>query len=290
MTSQDKIMEARQALADRLRELRVNRIVAGRRMTGDRLAEAMGWSGHKARIYKIENAAQLPSVDDVRTWAIACGAEDQIPELIAQTRYIDAMYAQWRRIERTGLGEIQQAFKSLYERTKELRVWQHSAIPGLLQTEDYARAHLATIIDFRGIPDNLDRAVDARLEQQESLAGARRFMFLLGEQALRTPVVPPEAMDAQLDRLAGFTHDSPNVSLGILPGTARPPVMPPENFWVYDGSEVRVDGVAAQFRLRKPDDIAIYERTFGELADVCVYGAAARALLSDARRALRVDA
>ncbi|MFC5832254.1 helix-turn-helix domain-containing protein [Nonomuraea insulae] len=281
MPSHDKIADARKALADRLRELRLHP-ADGDPLTGDRLAEAMGRPGRKARISKIENAAQLPTVEDLRAWATACGAEGEIPDLIARVRGIDAMYTEWRRLERTGLGEVQEAFVSLYERTGRLRVWQHSAVPGLLQTEDYARAHLSTIIDFRGTPDDLDRAVAARLAQQDSLTDTRTFVCLLGEQALRTPMVTGAAMDDQLDRLTGYTREHSNLSLGILPSAVRPPVMPPENFWLYDTAEVRVDGVAAQFRITKPDDIAVYEKAFTALAKVCVYGESARELITGA--------
>jgi transcriptional regulator with XRE-family HTH domain len=281
VASTEKINEARKVLADRLRELRQHP-AHGKPLTGDQLAERIGWPGRKARISKIENGVQIPSVEDIEAWAVACGAQDEIPDLIAQVRNIDSMYTEWRRLEKTGLGDIQQAFVSLYERTTQLRVWQHSAVPGLLQTEEYARAHMSAIIAFRGIPDDVDRAVAARMAQQETLGGVRRFMFLLGEAALRTPMVDGAGMRGQLDKLAGYTHDHANVSLGILPSTVRPPVMPPENFWLYDTSEVRVDGVAAQFRIKKPDDIAVYEAAFTALAEVCVYGEAARALIQAA--------
>lgn len=281
MPSQDKIMEARKALADRLKELRLHP-AHGNPLTGDQLADAMGWPGRKARISKIENATQLPSADDIKAWAKSCGAEHEIPDLMAQVRNIDSMYTEWRRLERTGLGEVQEAFVSLYERTIQLRVWQHSAVPGLLQTEEYARGHLSTIIGFRGIPDDLDRAVAARMAQQASIGGVRRFMFLLGEQALRTPMAEAAAMREQFGKLATYTHDHANVSLGILPSGVRPPVMPPENFWLYDTAEVRVDGVAAQFRIKKPDDIAVYERAFTALSEACVYGQAARTLIDAA--------
>ncbi|MGW0806808.1 helix-turn-helix domain-containing protein [Nonomuraea sp. NPDC002799] len=283
MASTEKIDEARRAVANRLKEMRAGATLDGGKLTGERLAELMGWEGRKARISKIENGTQLPSVEDIRAWATACGAEQEIPDLIAQVRDIDSMYTEWRRLERTGLGQIQEAFLGLYERTTQLRVWQHSAVPGLLQTEDYARAHLSTIIEFRGIPDDLDRAVAARMAQQETLTGARRFMFLLGEQALHTPMVGSAAMNEQLDVLTRHTRDHANVSLGILPGNVRPPVMPPENFWLYDTAEVRVDGVAAQFRIKKPDDIAVYEKAFGALAEVCAYGEAARTRIDAAR-------
>jgi transcriptional regulator with XRE-family HTH domain len=283
MTSHSTIMEARMSLAIRLKDLRTAHTEGGRRMTGDRLAEAMGWRGRTSRISKIENGQQVPSDDDIRAWATACGAEHEIPDLLAAARHIDTLYTEWRRLERNGLGQVQEAFIPLYERTTRLRVWQHSTVPGLLQTEAYARAHLSTIISFRGITDDLERAVAARMAQQQSLGGVRRFVFVLGEQTLRTPMVNPAGMNDQLDRLATYTRDNPYVSLGILPYSRKPPVMPPENFWLYDATEVRVDGVAAQFRIKKPDDVAVYEKAFTALAEVAVYGPLALSCIDAAR-------
>lgn len=278
-----EIEEARRSLAARLRALRADATVDGRGMTGERLAGLMGWAGRKARVSKIESGAQSPTVEDVRAWATACGADAEIPALVAQVHALDALCTEWRRLERTGLGRLQETFVGLYERTTRLRVWQHSAMPGLLQTEKYARAHLATVIGFRGIPDDLERAVAARMAQQDALTGPRRFVFLLGEQALHTPMVSQADMNDQLDRLDRYTHGHANVRLGILPGTARPPVMPPENFWLYDTAEVRVDGMTAQLRIKKPDDVAVYERAFTALAGACVYDEAAHRLIHAAR-------
>jgi hypothetical protein len=49
-------------------------------------------------ISKIENATQLPAID-IKAWATACGADHEIPDLIAQVRNIDSMYTEWRRLE-----------------------------------------------------------------------------------------------------------------------------------------------------------------------------------------------
>ncbi|MGC5010344.1 helix-turn-helix domain-containing protein [Streptosporangium sp. DT93] len=280
-TSTARIDEAKGILAARLRSLR-----AGAGLTGRALAAKTGLDHTK--ISKIENAVQMPNQADIRTWCEACDADEQVVDLIAAAQNIEAMYTEWRRLEESGLGHVQRSFQLLYERTRQFRVWQHSAVPGLLQTEDYARGHLRTVIDFRGIPDDIDAAVAARLRQQEVLReGGRRFAFVVGEQALRTPLVGPEEMAGQLDRLAELTSGVANVSFGIVPATVRPPLMPPENFWIYDTDRVRIDTVPGQIQHRTPGDVAVYEKAFQALSGVAAYGRQARDMLRRAAEAFR---
>ncbi|GAA3807082.1 helix-turn-helix transcriptional regulator [Sphaerisporangium flaviroseum] len=276
-----RITEAKGILAARLREIR-----SEASLTGRTLASAAGW--HYSKVSKIEHAAQMPNESDIRVWCRVCDAEEYVVDLIAAVRNIDSMYTEWRRLETTGLRHVQESFQPLYRDTQQFRVFQHSAVPGLLQTPGYARAHLRAIIEFRGIPDDLDAAVAARLAQQEVLtAGGKRFMFIIGEQALRTPMCEPEGMVAQLDRLARITTNMPQLSFGVIPATARPSIMPPENFWIYDDNQVRVDTVPGQFRIKAPTDVALYERAFTKLAEAAVYGQAVRDLISATSAGLR---
>ncbi|MCG5216003.1 helix-turn-helix domain-containing protein [Streptosporangium sp. KLBMP 9127] len=272
-----QLKEARGVLASRLKALRTDADLTGRA-----LAAATGM--HFVKVSKIENAVQLPSAADIRAWCKACEADEQmIVDLIAAAQNVEAMYTQWRRLEETGLGHVQRSFQPLYERTRRFRVWQHSAVPGLVQTRDYARAHLRAVIDFRGIPDDLDAALAARVQQQEVLNnGDTRFAIVIGEQALRTRLVGATDMAAQLRRLMELTSGVANMSFGILPSAERPPIWPPENFWIYDGDRVRVDTVPGQVQHREPSDVAVYEKAFEHLAGAALYGERARDLLQRA--------
>ncbi|MGP3957862.1 Scr1 family TA system antitoxin-like transcriptional regulator [Nonomuraea sp. 3N208] len=161
---------ARGILAARLREIRG---MAG--ITGRDLAQQAGW--HFSKVPKLENNKQLPTETDVREWCRICGAESQTMDLVASVRNVNAFYTEWRRLEETGIGQVQRSFLPLYERTSHFRIFQHSAIPGLVQTEAYARGQLSKIVGFRVIPDDVDTAVEARMKQHEVMTtGARRFV------------------------------------------------------------------------------------------------------------------
>ena len=70
----------------RLRELRRD---AG--LTARALAAAAGWDNH-TRVSKIEHGTQAPSDDDIRAWCAACGADGQVPDLIATARAVESAY------------------------------------------------------------------------------------------------------------------------------------------------------------------------------------------------------
>ena len=98
--------------------------------------------------------------------------------------------------------------------------WEMRVVPGLLQTEDYARAVISA-----GKPRDtsaaIDRAVSARLERQAILNRENPPMLwhVLHEGVLRHVVGSPAIMREQLDKLAGLARE-PGVVIQILPFTA----------------------------------------------------------------------
>jgi transcriptional regulator with XRE-family HTH domain len=105
---------------------------------------------------------------------------------------------------------------------RTLRWFEHSLIPGLLQTEDYARAVLATKPNTT--EDEINRLVSERLELQLILERedppAPLLWVLLDEGALTRPVADPPVMRDQLKHLVHMTT-IPNVTIQIVPYTAR---------------------------------------------------------------------
>ncbi len=129
--------EARRAIAEKLREIRRD---AG--LTGREVAARASWQPSK--VSRLQSATTPPSDDDLRAWCRACGAEDQLPDLLAANRTADSMYLEWRRVQRSGLRRLQESRIPLYERTRTFRVYSSTVIPGFVQTYEYAAALLAT--------------------------------------------------------------------------------------------------------------------------------------------------
>ncbi|MFE3599612.1 helix-turn-helix domain-containing protein [Streptomyces sp. NPDC059096] len=119
---------------------------------------------------------------------------------------------------------------SLEEAARTIRCYEPHFVPGLLQTEEYARTILTNGEVGRSDPDRIDRHVALRMERQTLLTkpGAPAFRAILDETVLRRRVGTPAAMRAQIDRLLEAS-ELPNVTLqlaefaaGHHPGTYSP--------------------------------------------------------------------
>src|SRR6185312_10352885 len=129
-----------------------------------------------------------------------CESTDQLDDLIATVRDIEAMYVEWRRRLRTGTRRRQAKSITLEGDTQLMRWYEPCLIPGILHTAEYAAAVLARVIDFYEIPDDLDTGVATRMQRQQILyTGNHRFHFIIAEQALNTRVASVQVMLGQLD-------------------------------------------------------------------------------------------
>jgi transcriptional regulator with XRE-family HTH domain len=88
--------QAQEALGARLREIRKDAGLSGP-------ALGAGTGQHFTRVSKIEHGVQAPSDQDIRDWCEACGAEEQIPDLIATARAVQSAYLESRRQARAGM-------------------------------------------------------------------------------------------------------------------------------------------------------------------------------------------
>jgi transcriptional regulator with XRE-family HTH domain len=274
------VQRAREQLAARLRDLRLD---AG--LDGRALSAAAGW--HPAKTSRIESAKQPLSEADIIAWCRACKAEREAPDLIAASRAADSMYLEYRRLNRAGMRRRQDAVRPLYERTRLFKAYCPSVVPGWLQTREYATALLSSITEFRGTPDDVAEAVTSRMNRNRMISsGNHRFVLLLEETVLRYRIGGADVMAGQLARLTGAAA-LPAVALGVIPSAApERPAWPLEQFTVFDEERVHVELLSAQVTVTAPSEITLYVRAFERLARLAVYGDAARTLITDAAAAL----
>lgn len=267
------VHEARNALGKRLRELRQAASLSGRQ-----LAESLSWPASK--ISKLENGRQTPSDDDIRAWTRATDSGSETEALLASLHTLEVQHAEWQRILRTGLKPRQQAHIEWDQKTRLFRAFEATVIPGLLQTAEYARFRFAESIRRLKLPNDINEAVQARIQRQEILYRAdKRFHFVLTEAALRFRLCPPEVMLGQLDRLVSFSA-LPNVRLGIIGFETQYATSPWHGFWMYDNERVLIETFSAALDLRQPQEIEQYAGVFDQLAAVASYGRAARAIIT----------
>lgn len=269
------VKQAREALGTRLREIRKD---AG--LTGRRLADQCRW--HYTKVSKLEHGTQTPTEADMRAWCQACGADDQIADLVATVRAIESMYVEWQRQMRAGFKRQQVSTVPLYEKTKVFRGYENTVIPGLFHTAEYAAAIFAWWSTFLDLPSDIDEAVSARMARQQVLyTGDRRFLFVIEEQTLRTRVGSADVMLGQLDRVLAVMS-LPRVSLGIIPTAGDRQCLAQGSYWIFDERLVQLETMSAGIEVTQPREIEVYVRAFGLLQESAVYGRSARELIGRA--------
>ena len=114
-----------------------------------------------------------------------------------------------------------------------IRQYEPHFVPGIMQTDEYARGVLTSGAIGQTRPEDIERHVALRMQRQELLTreGAPRLWVVMDETVLRRPVVGPQVMRAQVERLLEVT-ELPHVTLQVLefssgphPGTYGPFVL-----------------------------------------------------------------
>ena len=97
-----------------------------------------------------------------------------------------------------------------------LRSFELLVIPGLLQTEDYARAVLRTRVKVTD--EEINEMVTARMDRQSILAQDKPPMLwsIVDEGVLRRPVGGATTMGGQLVHLAGMARQ-PHIVVQVIP-------------------------------------------------------------------------
>lgn len=108
-------------------------------------------------------------------------------------------------------------YVGLEEAAQLIRLYEVQFVPGLLQTEDYARAVIT--LGAPGVtPDEVERRVALRLGRQKLLTreNAPRLWAVIDEAALRRPIGGRDVLRAQLERLISAAGE-PNITLQVMP-------------------------------------------------------------------------
>jgi transcriptional regulator with XRE-family HTH domain len=110
-----------------------------------------------------------------------------------------------------------EAYVGLEEAASQIRSFEMQFVPGLLQTEDYARAVM--LLGHPGAPDwEIERRVRLRLARQAILARERppHLWAVLDESVLRRSVGRPEVMRGQLKHLAEMAQRA-SITIQLIP-------------------------------------------------------------------------
>ncbi|MEU5550078.1 helix-turn-helix transcriptional regulator [Micromonospora sp. NPDC047793] len=274
----------RRQLGRALRDLRTEA-----RMTLDGAAEAMQCSRQK--MWRMESGLGPARPLDVK---VMCELYAATPEL---TTALVALATEtkakgWWHSYGVAIPDWFELYVGLESTAHQLREYEDTLIPGLLQTCDYAQAVYQQRADATEV--ERERLVRVRLQRQEILKRllpqAPKFEVVLAEAALIRTVGDAAVMADQLRHLLTADEMS-NVSIRVLPLTARMHRgaeagtfvildFPPGKRTTPEPSVVYCESWTGALYLDRPEEYAAYEEVWASLDDLSLDEAESRQLIN----------
>jgi transcriptional regulator with XRE-family HTH domain len=228
------------------------------------------------------DAAQLLACDDTKITKVETG---KAALTVGEVRSLLGLYqlpeAEWppllqlardaRRRTSHRVADYARKFAALEAEAAEIRTYEAETIPGLFQTEDYARA-VTLAWDPKLRPDVVEQFVTSRFKRSKALTGDNPPLVwaVLNEGAIRRQVGGQRVMDAQLDRLLEITA-LPTVALHVMPFSAGAHAAMGSSFVLLGLPEpvgvrvVYLEDLTSADYLDQPREVATYSLMFDRL-------------------------
>ncbi|HEY7223334.1 MAG TPA: helix-turn-helix transcriptional regulator [Micromonosporaceae bacterium] len=247
-------------------ELRRYRESAG--LTIEQVAEHMGCSSSK--ISRLETGQIGSSPQDVRQiltlFQVGEAELVELVEVARQTRQRGWRYRQ--------SGVLTSDFVEFEQAAAQIRSYEAQCVPGLLQTENYARTILASVATE---PEQIESRVRVRMQRRSLLVDDDpvRFWCVIDEAVLLRPVGGAAVMRQQVEHLVAMSAMD-NVTLQVLPLRIGAHAGMDGSFallrFEHDGDPetVYVTTPAGGLFQEKPDELAHYVSIFQKLTAVAL--------------------
>jgi transcriptional regulator with XRE-family HTH domain len=255
-------------------ELRRMRNDAGIRI--DEAAAALECS--PSRVSRIENgmAGATPKERDVRDLARLYGVEHEPTQLRLLDMLREARQPGWWEEFNDVLTPKLQAYVALETDAHTEQAFAAHYLPGLLQTEDYARAAIGC--DRRLSADRVARLVELRMARRDLLTRDEqplRLCAVLDEAAVRRPVGGAKVMATQLEAIIALLHDLPGLSVQVIPFGVGAHFGLNGGFTLLDFGElgaqvVYVENALGNFCVEDSYEVRTYLREFDQLTDLAL--------------------
>jgi Domain of unknown function (DUF5753)/Helix-turn-helix domain len=255
----------------------VRRLILGsqlrrlREQSGISCAEA-GYSirGSASKISRMETGRISFKERDVDDLLTLYGLNDpderaQLMSLVAQTKQT----GWWHRYNER-MPKWFEDYVGLEEAAARIQSWELQFIPGLLQTEDYARA---TFVHGhpRAAEETIDSMVDLRVRRQRILGGTHppRLWMVIDESVLHRTLGSAAMLKKQVERLLELTELS-HISLQVIP-FAKSGYVAEGAFSILRFAETELPDIAyiehltGALYLERLDEIEVYGRAFDRL-------------------------
>ena len=284
MTAPGSPTVRRRRLAAELREIRESK---GR--SGETVAAALRWSPSKISRYERAKTGLRPKeVERLLDYYQITGPRREMLLALAA----DAALKGWWEDFSDVLYEDYQQFIGLEHEAASIAIWHVDVVPGLLQTEEYARNIISSYSRVEPTaPGMIGRLVRVRMRRQQVLDRPElQISVVLDESILKRRIGNETVMHEQLQRLVQVA-DRPNLTLQILPLDAQHTVVG-ESFEIFGfGTDadamlqdvVNTEGMRNAAILEGERETYLYRIAFQTLADAALDPAASRALILEAQ-------
>jgi transcriptional regulator with XRE-family HTH domain len=277
-------MVRRRRLAAELRGIRES---TGK--SGDAVASALSWSPSKISRYELARTGLKPrEVERLLDYYEITGSRRALLLELAE----DASRKGWWEEFADSLSPDYQQFIGLEHEASSIAIWHVEAVPGLLQTEAYARQVISSYSQVEPIaPGLIERLVRVRMRRQQALTRepALQLSVVLDESVLRRRIGADAVMYGQLKRLEDEA-DRPSVTLQVLPLEAEHTVVT-ESFVIFrfgpDNDAMLQDVVSSEhlrnaFSVEGERETYLHRIAFKTLTDSALDPAESKGLIADA--------
>ena len=248
--------------------LELRRLRESARLTCEEVAEHLECSASK--ISRVETGRVSVSPRDVRDMLALYGVPEAArAELMQLAR--DSRQKGWWHAYSDAIEPHFAAYLGLESAASEIRIYEVSLIPALLQTEEYARAVISAGM-VSGKPDDVSRSVQLRMARQPASTreDPPKLWAVLDEAALRRRVGGSALMRIQLEHLLDMAR-LPNVAIQVIPfcGGAHPAMGRPFVILVFteriDPDVVYLEDLTRAMYLEDGDEVDRYHTFFDHL-------------------------
>ena len=264
-------------------ELRAIRESKGK--SGDSVAAALKWSASKISRYERARTGLRPrEVERLLDYYEITGQRRALLLGLAE----DAAQKGWWEEFGDSLSDDYQQFIGLEHEATSMAIWHVDVVPGLLQTEVYARHIISSYSRVEPVPPGMiGRLVNVRMRRQQILSREdRQLSVVLDESVLKRRIGDDSVMYEQLRHLAREA-DRPNLAVQILPLDAQHTVFG-ESFVIFgfvaDSDAMLQEVVSTEqlksgFTLEGERETYLHRIAFQMLAEAALDPAASRALI-----------
>jgi len=262
-------------------ELRRLRETAG--LTCEQVAEHLECSASK--ISRVETGRVSVSPRDVRDMLDLYDVPGEQRESLVQLARDSRQKGWWHAYSDTMLPQFA-TYLGLESAASEIRIYEVNLIPGLLQTEDYARAVIRAGM-MNSPSEDVERSVALRMARQPAVTrdDPPKVWAVMDEAALRRRVGGASLMRMQLEHLLTQAQ-LPNVAVQVIPfaGGAHPAMGRPFVILVFpdrvDTDVVYLEDLTSSLYLEDVAEVDRYNVFFNHLRATALSFADSSALIA----------